>query len=241
MAKGKTVHSMRYSNIKQNKTNHFTLGAIDNLMTKDSSILFTCSSHHSPASRRRRSNLTSSACIKSSQHPPCNALHPAGDGSIEPEKPYYVKREAVPCVRNPRIDWQEASNLHVLAIPGFLNLASISSIPYVTSEKDRDRRLRCTDSILTHPLDSLDSRPRWNKAFDNGSVRAILLNRPNAWRPSPERVNRLMNSTLNGSRLRKTWVLWSWFMSLNLDRGDVTNVGLINLWMLVLRSCRRAT
>jgi hypothetical protein len=118
--------------------------------------------------------------------------------------------------------------------------SGFSSIPYATSEKDRDRRLRC-HRILAYPLDSLDSRPRWNKAFDNGSVRAILLERPNAWRPSPERVNRLMNSTLNGSRLRKTWVLWSGFMSLNLDRGDVTNVGLINLWMSVLRTCRHAT
>jgi hypothetical protein len=98
---------MRYINIKQNKTNHFTLGAIDNLMTKDSSILFTCNSRHSPASRRQRAILR--LMPASNRHnTPCNALHPAGDRSIEPEKPYYVKREAFPCVRNPRIDWQKA-------------------------------------------------------------------------------------------------------------------------------------
>jgi hypothetical protein len=57
------------------------------------------------------------------------------------------------------------------------------------------------------------------QGFDNGTVRAILLNRPGV--PSPERANRSMNSTLNGWRLRKTWVPGAVIMFLNQNHGDV--------------------
>lgn len=173
--------------------------------------------------------------------PPCNALHPAGDGeSIEPEKPYYVKREAIPCVRNPRIDWQEASNLHVLAIPGYSSTKHYQH-PFIRLRERPRSPPTVYISIVAYPLDSLDSRPRWNKALITGVTEPsfLIVRMPGV--TSPERANRLMNSTLNGWRLRKTWVLWSGSMFLNLDRGDVTNGGLIRLWMLVLRTCRRAT
>jgi hypothetical protein len=96
-------------------------------------------------------------------------------------------------------------------------------------------------TILAYPLDSLDSRPRWNKALITGvsersssSIDLARVSIAGACEPVDELYTKPLEVTQNVDPFGRC-------MFLNLDCDDVTNGRLAILWVSLLRTCKRAT